>query len=106
MAQLPQLVGVFQSLHYLEPALAKERLYPTPLSFLFLVLGATMFFSTWFTLPLLGLSSLVHSFPTAENLAKLNAPPEEIHKVLLELRDKRLLVSTGKPVDGKSNVAF
>jgi len=62
-----------------------------------------------FALTLLS-SGLVHSFPTAENLAKLahrnaldNAAfdPEDLHKSLLHLKQKRLLFDPmTTPIDG------
>ncbi|KAF2498991.1 Cloroperoxidase [Lophium mytilinum] len=65
-----------------------------------------MLSSAWFTLPLLSLSSFVHSFPTSDNFAKLKASPEQLHRALIEIRDKRLLISTGKPVDVSGKHAF
>jgi hypothetical protein len=65
-----------------------------------------MFSVARFALPLLSLSSFVHSFPTAETLVKVNASPEEIHNALLGIRDKRLLVSTGKPVNGLLSMPY
>lgn len=53
-------------------------------------------------------SGLVHSFPTAANFAKLagrdglnSLSPEELHKSLLGLKEKRLLFDPlTEPIDG------
>ncbi|KAK8055643.1 hypothetical protein PG993_000870 [Apiospora rasikravindrae] len=58
-------------------------------------------------------SSLAHSFPTAENFAKLTGrdavalSPEELHKSLLHLKEKRLLFDPlTEPVDVSGKHAF
>jgi hypothetical protein len=58
------------------------------------------------------LSALVHSFPTAENFAKLSRRgalkardirPEQLHESLLHLKEKRLLFDPmTTPIDGES----
>ncbi|KAF1943015.1 Cloroperoxidase [Clathrospora elynae] len=62
--------------------------------------------SALLTFPLLGFLSLVQSFPTPENIARLNISPDELHEALLEIRDKRLLFDTGKPVDVSGDHVF
>lgn len=58
-------------------------------------------------------SALVHSFPTAGNFAKLAGrdaialSPEELHKSLLHLKEKRLLFDPlTKPIDVSGEHAF
>jgi hypothetical protein len=61
-------------------------------------------------------SVLVHSFPTAENFAKLaqrglldtsNLTPREFHESLVRIKNKRLLFDPlTTPIDGWSHIHF